>query len=104
MAIKVTDTIQTSEGATNGLYFHVLEFFRDKEGNAEFPVKYFLDETKLKEVKIFEGVLKFRYRFNMSSEIGSSTIAKIAYDKIGAELKAAGLTVQSDESGTWINY
>jgi hypothetical protein len=104
MAIKVTDTIQTSEGATTELYFHIVEFYRNKEGRAQFPVKYFLDETKTKEVKIFEGYLKLRYDFDISAEIGSDKIEKIAYDKIGLELKAAGLTVQSDESGAWVNY
>ena len=104
MAIKVTNTTQTSEGTTTELYFHIVEFYRNKEGKSQFPVKYFLDETKTKEVKIFEGDLKLRYDFDISAEIGSDKIEKIAYDKIGAELKAAGLTVQSDESGAWVNY
>ena len=104
MAIKVTNTIQTSGGSTTNLYFHITEFYRNKEGKAQFPVKYFLDDTKTTEVKIFEGDLKLRYDFDLSEDIGSDKIEKIAYDKIGAELKAAGLTPQSDESGAWVNY
>lgn len=104
MAIRLTNTTQTSGGATTELYFHIVEFYRNKEGKSQFPVKYFLDESKTTEVKIFEGDLKLRYDFDISEEIGSDKIEKIAYDKIGTELKTAGLTVQSDETGTWINY
>lgn len=105
MAIKVTNTIQTSGGSTNSLYFHITEFYRNKEGKSQFPVKYFLDDTKSVEVQIFEGDLKKRYDFELTvEEIGSDKIEKLAYDKIGAELKSKSLTPQSDESGSWVNY
>lgn len=107
MAIKLGTEIQTSEGAVTGLYFHVTEFYRNKSGeSASFPVKYYTDETKATECKIFEGDLKYVYKFDISAEVaaGSEKIEKIAYDKIGEALKAAALAPESDESGSWVAY
>ncbi len=103
MALRVTDSIQTSGGSTTSLYFHITEYYRNKEGKSQFPVKYFLDDTKTEEVSIFIGDLKMRYDYELTElEIGSDKIEKLAYDKIAEELKAAGLNVESDESGAWI--
>jgi hypothetical protein len=105
MAIKLTDTIQTSEGSTTGLYFNITEFFRWKNGiNSQFAVQYYTDDTKTTKCKIFEGDLKYTYTVDISGSIGTDSIEKAAYDAIGAELKAAGLNPQSDESGSWVAY
>lgn len=105
MAIKLTDTNHTSGGTTSGLYFHITEFYRNKEGKCTFPVKYFLDDTKETEVKIFEDVLKNVYNIELTNEeIGTAPIEKLSYDKIGALLKEAGLNPQSDETGSWVAY
>jgi hypothetical protein len=107
MAIKVGAEIQTSEGAVTGLYFHILEFYRNKSGErSAFPVKYYTDDTKTTECKIFEGDLKYVFEFDISAEVtaGTDKIEKIAYDKIGAALLAAGLAPESDETGSWVAY
>ena len=105
MAIKLGTEIQTSEGAITGLYIHITEYYRNKSGESStFPVKYYTDETKSTECKIFEGDLKFVYNFDISAEAGTDKIEKIAYDKIGAALFAAGLSPESDESGSWVAY
>jgi hypothetical protein len=105
MAIKLGTEIQTSEGAVTGLYFHVVEFYRNKSGeSASFPVKYYTDETKATECKIFEGDLKFVYKFDISATIGTDSIEKAAYNAIVAALKEAGLAPESDESGSWVAY
>ena len=108
MALRVTDSIETSGGATTGLYFHITEYYRNKEGKSQFPVKYFFDETTDEEgarqdVSILVGDLKMRYDYELTElEIGSDKIEKLAYDKIAEELKTAGLNVESDESGSWL--
>jgi hypothetical protein len=104
MALRITDTVETSAGSTTGLYFHVYEYFRDKDGSAKFPVTYYMDETKASgSVALLWGNIKQRYDYVLTvQEIGSDSIEKLAYDKIGAELKAAGYTVESDETGSWV--
>lgn len=107
MAIKLGTEIQTSEGAVTGLYFHITEFYRNKSGEkSTFPVKYYTDDTKATECKIFEGDLKYVFSYDVSAEVtaGTDKIEKIAYDKIGAALKAAGLAPESDETGSWVAY
>ena len=105
MAIKVTTTVQTSEGATNGLYFHITEYYRNKVGNTcQFPVKYYTDDTKTTPCEIFEGDLKKVFTLDLSGVIGTDKIEKLAYDQIGATLLAAGLAPESDETGSWVAY
>jgi len=105
MAIKVTDSTVTSEGTVTTLYFHITEFFRWKNGiNSQFAVQYYTDDTKTTKCKIFEGDLKYKYTADISVSIGTDSIEKAAYDAIGAELKAAGLSPESDETGSWVAY
>lgn len=105
MAIKLKTPTVTSEGTAAELYFHITEFYRNKSGKSQFPVKYFLDDTKAQEVKILEGDLKKVYTFEFTAEeIGSDKIEKLAYDKIGEALKAASLSPESDETGSWVAY
>jgi len=105
MAIKVTDSTVTSEGTVTTLYFNITEFFRWKNGvNSQFAVQYYTDDTKTTKCKIFEDVLKYKYSVDISATIGTDSIEKAAYDAIGAELKAAGLNVESDETGSWVAY
>ncbi len=105
MAIKVTVPIQTSKGETFTLYFNIVEYYRNKSGNiCQFPVAYYTDDTKTIPCEIFEGDLKKTYLLDLSSVVGTDKIEKLAYDKIGAQLKEAGLSPQSDETGSWVNY
>ena len=105
MAIKLKTPVVTTKGTAVDRYFHITEFDRNKSGKSKFPVKYFLDDTKAQEVKIFEGDLKLVYTFDFTEEeIGSDKIEKLAYDKIGAALKTAGLLPESDETGSWVAY
>jgi hypothetical protein len=105
MAIRLKAEVQTDKGNTTNLYFHISEFYRHKSGTAKFPVKYFSDETKSEKVEIFEGDLKKLYEFKLTpEEVGSDKIEKMAYDKIGAVLKDAGLQPESDETGSWVAY
>jgi hypothetical protein len=98
MGIRVTDSTVTSEGTTTELYFNITEFFRWKNGiNSQFAVQYY----KVKDgdkCQIFEGDLKSTYSVDISATIGTDSIEKAAYDAIGAELKAAGLTVEIKSS------
>ena len=106
MGIRVTDSTVTSEGTVTTLYFNITEFFRWKNGvNSQFAVQYYTDDTKATKCLIFEDVLKNKYtEIDLSGTIGTDSIEKAAYDAIGAELKAAGLNVESDESGSWVAY
>lgn len=105
MAIKLGTEVQTSKGAVAELYFHVTEFYRNKDGKvSSFPVKYYTDETKEVECKIFEGDLENVFKFDISETIGEKSIEKAAYDSIGSKLKEAGLSPSSDESGSWQLY
>jgi len=105
MAIKVTDSTATSEGTVTTLYFNITEFFRWKNGiNSQFAVQYYTDDTKTTKCDIFEDVLKKKYTVDISATIGTDAIEKAAYDAIGAELLAAGLSPESDETGSWVAY
>lgn len=105
MAIRLTTPVQTSKGEISTLYFNITEYYRNKLGNkCQFPVEYYTDDTKTTPCEIFEGDLKKTYLLDLSDMIGTDKIEKLAYDKIGADLKEAGLVPQSDESGNWINY
>lgn len=104
MGIKITDSTVTSEGTVTELYFNITEFFRWKNGiNSQFAVQYYTVKGGAK-CDIFEGVLKNKYVLDISASIGVNSIEKAAYDAIGAELKAAGLTPMSDESGSFVAY
>lgn len=106
MAIKVTTTVQTSEGATDSLYFHIdVVVVQKKDGSqVVYAVKYYTDPTKETPCQIFEGVLKNAYILDVSDTLNDDNIKKVGYDKIGAELKAAGLAPESDETGSWVAY
>ena len=104
MAIKLTDAIDTTKGSTTGLYFHIVEFYRNKDGQGQFPVKYYKDETKAEEVKLDNENLPLVFKFDISATIGVEAIEKAAYDAIGASLKAEGLAPESDETGSWVAY
>ena len=104
MGIKVTDSTATSEGTVTTLYFNITEFFRWRSGiNSQFAVQYYTEKGGDK-CQIFEGDLKNKYVVDISATIGTDSIEKAAYDAIGAELKAAGLSPESDESGTFVAY
>ena len=105
MAIQLTTEVYTSEGPVTGLYFHITEFYRNKAGDScQFPVKYYTDSTKTTECKVFLEDLKDRFLLDLTSVVGSDKIEALAYGKIGADLKAAGLTPESDGSGSWVAY
>ena len=105
MAIKVTDSTATSEGTVTTLYFNITQFFRWKNGiNSQFAVQYYTDDTKATKCNIFENVLKNTFTADISASIGTDSIEKAAYDAIGAELLAAGLSPESDETGSWVAY
>ena len=105
MAIKINTEVYTSEGPTTGLYFHITEFYRNKEGDScQFPVKYYTDPDMATACEIFEGGLKKVYTFDLSEVVGTEKTEKLAYDAIGAELKAVGLAPESDGSGEWVAY
>ena len=104
MAIKLTTSIDTTKGVTTELYFHIVEFYRTKDGAGQFPVKYYFDETKTQEVKLDNENLPLVFKVDISGTIGTDKIEKAAYDAIGATLKAASLSPESDESGSWVAY
>jgi len=106
MAIRLTDTITTSEGSLTNVYFHITQYFRDKDGvNSVFKVQYFTDDTKATECLVFHDELKAQFFVDISSgNVGTDKIEKLAYDKLGADLKAAGLNPESDETGSWVAY
>jgi len=105
MALRITDSTQTSAGATTGLYFHITEYYRNKAGQCQFPVVYYFDDTKAQAVEIFYGDLKKKFEFQLEpEEIGVEKIETIAYGKIAEALIECGKTVQSDVSGKWVQY
>lgn len=107
MAIRLTTAIDTTKGSATNLYLHVTEFYRNKSGEtAQFPVTYYKDETKAEEVIVDHADLPKVFKFDISAEVtaGTDKIEKIAYDKIGASLLAAGLGPESDETASWVAY
>lgn len=99
--------IATAKDSTKGLkvpYLHITEYYRNKDGSkAQFPVKYFDDADRDVELTLDEDVFKKVFVFELApEEIGAEKIEALAYGKIAAELIAAGETVESDESGSWV--
>lgn len=105
MALKVTNATPTSKGETTELYFHITEYYRNKDGYCMFPVVYFKNESKEDRVEIFYGDLKKKFEFQLEpEEIGVEKIETMAYNKIAEVLIECGKTVQSDVSGKWVQY
>ena len=106
MGIKTTGTnINTSEGVKTSPYFRITEYYRTKDGKkSQFPVEYFTDDTKTTPCIVHKDELKKVFTFDISGTIGTDSIEKAAYDAIGAELLAAGLSPESDETGSWVAY
>ena len=107
MAIRLTVAKDTTKGSASNLYLHITEFYRNKSGeSAQFPVQYFKDETKADKVIVDDVDLPSTFTFDISAEVtaGTDKIEKIAYDKIGSALLAAGLAPESDETGSWVAY
>lgn len=107
MAIRLTVTQDTTKGSAANLYLHITDFFRTKEGSStRFTVQYFKDETKAQEVIVDNPNLPTIFTPDISTEVtaGTEKIEKIAYDKIGAALLAAGLAPESDETESWVAY
>ena len=107
MAIRLKTAIDTTKGSATNLYLHVTEFYRNKSGEtSQFPVDYYKDETKAEKVIVDDADLPSVFSFDISAEVTAETdkIEKIAYDKIGAALLAAGLAPESDETGSWVAY
>jgi len=105
MALKITNATPTSKGETTELYFHITEYYRNKDGYCMFPVAYFKNESKEDRVEIFYGDLKKKFEFQLTAEeIGAEKIESIAYNKIAESLIECGKTVQSDVSGKWVPY
>ena len=113
MAIRLTDTIHTSEGSTITLYLRVTNFIRNKTGSeGMFPVEYFTNEDLSTPCKVFIDSLLDMFVFDISTEVSAVTatpattdkIEKMAYEKIGGFLLAEGLNPESDETGAWVAY
>jgi hypothetical protein len=108
MAIRLTNTLKTSEGSTSTLYFHIVHIaMTEKDGSSvQVGVKYFTNEDKATPCKPTEDVDKIlsSYVVDISATIDTLTTKKALYDEIGAFLLAAGFTPESDETGSWVAY
>ena len=102
MGLVITTTTNTSKGDTSTLYLKILEFYQNKEGKLQLPVKYY----KLKEdieVDVFEPFEKvFTYQLeNIEGglqELTDGVSKKDCYSKIKATLTAA-LKLKGFEEG-----
>jgi len=106
MAIRVTIPVTTSEGViSTGTYFNLDELFRNKAGDiTNYTPKYYTNEDKVTPCEVFHAALKKAFTPDVSGTIDSAKDSKLAYDAIGAELFAAGLSPESDETGSWVAY
>jgi len=108
MGIKTTDSTATSEGTITGLYFHITEIaVQSKDGSiVRATVNYYTDDTATTPCYIFDviGKLEHVYTLDLSASFNGGNIKKVAYDAIGARLKAAGLSPESDEYGSFVAY
>jgi hypothetical protein len=97
MGLKITNTTATSEGNTTALYLHITEFYQNKEGKVQLPVKYYKTKGGV-EVNVFSPFEKlFNYQLENieggAQELTEGLTKGQCYEKIKATLTAAGKTV-----------
>jgi len=97
MGLKVTTSTATSEGNTSSLYLHITEFYQNKEGVVQLPVKYYKTKGGA-EVSVFPPFEKvFKYQLenieNGPQELTEGLTKEQCYEKVKATLVAAGKTV-----------
>ncbi len=107
MAIKLGVSIESDKGTIANAYGVIPEFYRDKSGkNAQFPMEWYEDDTKDVRITPYHKDVLPSYNKDISADVtaGNIKIEKSAYDNAGALLLAAGLSPESDETGSWVAY
>ena len=96
--------IRLQKSGLEGVYGHITEYYTNKEGTrAQFPVKWYQEESKEIEIDPKYHGLKSRYDYDISVEKATDLIEKIAYDKLGEELKADNFLPEGDSTGEWVS-
>jgi hypothetical protein len=107
MAIRVTDNLGTDQGNTTTLYFNIDTFsLANKDGSTCIvSVNFYTNKDKATPVnEVYNVNLNKTYVLDLSATLNSNNWKKVAYDKLGADLLAAGLSPESDETGSWVAY
>jgi len=100
MGLELTDSIATSKGESTTTYLFISEYYVNKAGNAQFPIKtYFSKEER--EANINDTVQTFalrpRYDVDLTKEeLAAESIYAVAYGKIKTILESEGHTVVDD--------
>ena len=97
MGLTITSNIVTSNGACNTTYINISEYYVNKQGNAQFPVRTYQSKTD-RDTNPDQTVQTFaianRYDFNLTvEELEAANIYTVAYNKIKSLLESQGHTV-----------
>jgi hypothetical protein len=97
MGLELTDSIATSKGESTTTYLFISEYYVNKAGHAQFPIKTYFSKQE-REANINDTVqtfaLRFRYDMDLTKEeLAAESIYTVAYGKIKAILESEGHTV-----------
>lgn len=97
MGLKITTSTPTSEGNTTALYLHITEFYQNKAGVVQLPVKYYKTKggAEVKVLPPFENVFNYQLE-NIeggAQELTNGLTKAECYEKIKSTLIAAGKNV-----------
>ena len=97
MGLTITSNIVTSNGACNTTYINISEYYVNKQGNAQFPVRTYQSKTD-RDANPDQIVQTFaianRYDFNLTvQELEAANIYSVAYNKIKSLLESQGHVV-----------
>ena len=97
MGLTITSNIVTSNGACNTTYINISEYYVNKQGNAQFPVRTYQSKTD-RDANPDQTVQTFaianRYDFSLTvEELEAANIYTVAYNKIKSLLESQGHSV-----------
>ena len=97
MGLTITSNIVTSIGTCNTTYINISEYYVNKQGTAQFPVRTYFSKTD-RDANPDQTVQTFaianRYDFNLTvEEVAATNIYAAAYGKIKSLLESQGHVV-----------
>jgi hypothetical protein len=99
MARKITDSVQTSKGATSELYLRINETYVNKKTKkAIFQCEAFLNKSAKDAdgsdtVELFSDSVPTRFEYTLTdAELGAANFRNLGYNKIEAKLTEKGFT------------
>jgi hypothetical protein len=99
MGLTITSDIVTSQGTSTQTYININEYYVNKQGLAQFPVRTYFSKTERnanpnQTIQTFS--LSPKYEFELTTvELEAGNIFNVAYGKLTDLLEQQGHTVEN---------